>query len=309
MEISAVVVSYNSENFLPRNLDSLQCQKLPCKEIVVVDNHSQDGSAAVVDRFPDVLHIRLDRNSGYGAAANLGILRCTSDIIVVANADTFFPPEFNSQVDRFFRQRRDIDIVAPLLLRFDGQTVDSAGQTRSLSLYPREIGFNRKLDIASLHEQSCFSACGAVTVFSRAALERLRMADEFYDEDFFMFWEDFDLGWRASAKGLEIRFTPEIQAFHFRSGTMKKSPLSRFSLALCRSPELKYHLVKNRYLTLIKNFRWRRFGWAIPFIIGKDLVWVGALTLSAPVIIIRLLKSGRIFKRATIKRKALRRHE
>jgi hypothetical protein len=83
----------------------------------------------------------------------------------------------------------------------------------------------------------------------------------------------------------------------------------RLFLSLSRPPAIKYHLVLNRYLTLIKNFRLKRFWWTIPFVFAKDLVWVGLLTLSAPKIIIKLLKSTKYLHGAYRKRKLIKDHE
>ena len=154
-----------------------------------------------------------------------------------------------------------------------------------------------------------FRSCGAATVFSSRALEKLKIGDEYYDEDFFMFWEDFDIGWRARLLGLKTFFTPHAVAYHFRSATLKKSWWSRFSLALARPASLRFHLVKNRYLTLIKNFRFDEFWWALPFVIGKDLLWVCALTIRSPKIIIAMIRSRSVFKRALKKRAKIKKHE
>jgi GT2 family glycosyltransferase len=148
--------------------------------------------------------------------------------------------------------------------------------------------------------------CGAATVFNQRALEQLKIDSEYYDEDFFMFWEDFDIGWRGNLLGLKILFYPGAVVYHYRSGTLKKNFFSRFSLALARPSFIKYHLIKNRYLTLIKNFRFKKNYWSIPFIFLKDIVWVTLLTISSPKIIIPLMKSGKYIKRAIRKRRQIR---
>jgi GT2 family glycosyltransferase len=175
-----------------------------------------------------------------------------------------------------------------------------------LALYPSEIGFNRHIDHIPVEERPVFSVCGAAAVFSRQALEQLKINDEYYDEDFFIFWEDFDIGWRAHLLGLETLFYPKAVVYHYRSGTLKKNFLSRFSLALARPAAIKYHLVKNRYLTLIKNFQFKPNVKSIPFIFFKDIIWVTLLTFASPKIIIPLMKSGKYIKRAFKKRKQLR---
>lgn len=309
MDISAVVVSFNSEKFLEQNLSSLFRQTVAFKQVIVVDNGSSDDSAGIIGKFPRLQKIISVTNRGYAAAANLGIASANADLVLIANADIYLADDFNQQVLRFFAEHPQTSMLAPLLLRFDRLTIDSAGQTYSLALHPREIGFNKKFDRARLCEREVFSVCGAATVFSRRDLEKLKIGAEYYDEDFFMFWEDFDIGWRAKLLGLKAFFVPQAVAYHFRSGTLKKTWLSRFSLAMSRPAELRYHLLKNRYLTLIKNFRFARFWWTLPFILGKDLLWTCALTIGAPKIIIAVAHSGDIFKRSLQKRRQIQGHE
>ncbi|HSQ34789.1 MAG TPA: glycosyltransferase family 2 protein [Candidatus Binatia bacterium] len=309
MDISAVVVSFNSGKFLAQNLDSLFRQTPAFKQVIVVDNRSGDDSAAVIASYPGAVKIISESNLGYAAAANLGIRRSDADLVLVANADIYLADDFNRQVIGVFTTRPQTAMLSPLLLRFDRRTIDSAGQAYSLALHPREIGFNQKMDRVALRAGEVFSVCGAATVFSRSGLEKLKLGAEYYDEDFFMFWEDFDIGWRANLLGLKVFFAPQAVAYHFRSGTLKKTWLARFSLALSRPAPLRFHLVKNRYLTLIKNFRLARFWWALPFILIKDLLWVCALTITAPKIIIAMPGARASFRRAFKKRRQLQRHE
>jgi len=306
VNISVVIVSYNSEKFLERNLQSLVSQTVKFKQIVVVDNHSTDNSLRVIEVFKnDVDIIKLSFNSGYAKAANLGIKNTDSHLLLVANSDIILEENFNAAVLEKFQENKDIAILSPLILRFDRKTVDSAGQACSLALYPSEIGFNRDIDHTPVEERPVFSVCGAASVFSRQALERLKINDEYYDEDFFIFWEDFDIGWRAHLLGLKTVFYPKAVVYHYRSGTLKQNFLSRFSLALARPAAIKYHLVKNRYLTLIKNFRFKQNFKSIPFVFFKDIIWVNLLTFGSPKIIIPLMKSGKYIKKAFKKRKQL----
>lgn len=290
-------------------MDSCFNQSQSFEQVCLVDNDSRDQSLSLLANYPQVKILAQEMNKGYAAGANLGIRQVlSSDLILVANSDIFLDRDFNTRVlERF--QNSDIDILAPLILRFDQKTVDSAGQTYSWALYPREIGFNQPIHSNFLKERSCFSACGAATVFRTQALQKLKIGEDFYDEEFFTFWEDFDLGWRASLLGLRLIFCPQVKVFHFRSGTLKRSFVSRFSLSLARSPEIKFHLIKNRYLTLIKNFRWNQFWWTIPWMILRDILWVGLLTISAPKIIIPLVKSGKYLKSALKKRSIIQQHE
>jgi GT2 family glycosyltransferase len=309
VDISAVVVSFDSEKFLEQGIPSLLGQSVPFRRVIIVDNASRDGSRAVIGRFGGVEPLFLPENVGYAAAANRGIAMTVSGLVLVANADVQLHPDFNRQVLEFFTAHPQAGMLSPLLLRFDRRTIDSAGQGRSLGLHPVERGYGRPAARTALAEGEVFSVCGAATVFSRTALERLQVGDEYYDEDFFMFWEDFDIGWRANLLGVKVFFTPKAVAYHFRGATLPRSRWSRVSLALARPAALRYHLVKNRYLTLIKNFRLGRDGWALPFALARDLLWVGALTMRSPQIIIALARSGAVFRRAWEKRGIVKDHE
>lgn len=309
MDISAVIVSFQAEAYLSRCLESLAGQSVPFHRVVVVDNASRDASLRLIAAFPGAEAMLLEENQGYAAAANLGIDRAGGDLVLVANADVRLDADFNRRALEFFARRREAALLSPLILRFDARTVDSAGQERSWALHPRETGFGRPLARMRLEEKRVFSVCGAATVFSREALERLKTGGEYYDRDYFMFWEDFDIGWRANLLGLQAWFCPAVVAYHFRSATLARSLASRFSLALARPAPLRFHLVKNRWLTLIKNFRLRRDWRSLPAIAFWDLLWIGALTIRSPKIIIALAHAGPAFRRAREKRKWLRDHE
>jgi len=309
LSISIVIVSYNSERFLKKNLDSLINQKRKFKKIVVVDNNSSDNSVNIIKSFKDVRIISLSKNSGYSAAVNMGIERSGSDIVVIANPDVYFAPDFAALTVEKFKNNEKLDILSPLILRFEEGIVDSAGQYKSLSLFPVEKGFGRELKKIKIEETEIFSVCGAVTVFKRESLQKLIIGKEYYDESFFLFWEDFDIGWRANLFKMKIKFFPDIVAYHYRSGTMKKNFITKLSFSLGRPSEIKFHLIKNRYMTLIKNFRLKEDWFHIPFILIKDIVWVGMLTLSSPKIIIKFYKFPFFFRESYKKRKIIKENE
>jgi GT2 family glycosyltransferase len=313
LNISIVIISYNSARFLKDNLDSLIHQTVKFKHIVVVDNLSSDNSLEIINSYReagDVEVLALQENTGYAAAANTGIRLILSDpdstLVLVANSDIILEPDFNARVLEKSEADPSIGMLSPLILRFDRNTVDSAGQECSRTLHPQEVGFNRPRSDVEIREKPVFSVCGAATVFSRKALELLQCDGQYYDEDFFMFWEDFDIGWRARHLGIKTLFYPPAVVYHYRSGTLKRNFLSRFSLALGRSSLIKYHLIKNRYLTLIKNFRFKQNFTTIPFVFLKDIIWVSLLTISSPKIIIPLMKSFKYIRRGLKKRNQLK---
>ncbi len=305
MTISIVIISYNSEKFICDCLDSALNQTVIFDKIIVIDNNSIDNTVELIGKYKSINLIKIKYNSGYSKAANIGIAANNSDYCVIANSDIILKDDFVEKTKEYFKNNDKIDILSPLMLRFNKETIDSAGQDYSISLYPKEIGYNKKIDELELKERKIFSVCGAATVFKSSSLENLKVDDEYYDEEFFMFWEDFDIGWRANILGMNIVFFPEIIVYHYRSGTLKRNILSKISLSLGRESYIKYHLIKNRYLTLIKNFDFKKYWYHIPFIIVKDIIWVGMLTISSPKIIIKIIMSSKLIGSAYKKRRMI----
>jgi len=302
LSISIIIICYNSERFIKNCIDSLIAQTVQFGSIIVVDNNSKDNTRSICKQFKQVDLIPLDYNSGYSKAANIGIDKVNSDLYLISNADTKYDKNFVKNTVSYFTDNKNVDLLSPLMLRFDQETVDSAGQTYSLAFHPKEIGYNRKRKDLVLNTGKIFSVCGAASVFSHEALRKLKLGTEYYDEDFFMFWEDFDIGWRANLMGMNTVFNPDSIVYHYRSGTLKKNILSKIALSLGRSSNIKFHLIKNRYLTLIKNFNLKKYWLHIPFIILKDIIWVIILTISSPKIIINILTMKNLCLKAYKKR-------
>ncbi|MFQ6616939.1 MAG: glycosyltransferase, partial [Fidelibacterota bacterium] len=88
--VSVVVVNYNVKDYLSNCLVSLlEAEGKERMEVVVVDNHSFDGSAAMLkSQFPSVTVIENDRNVGFARAVNQGVQRCSGAYILILNPDT-----------------------------------------------------------------------------------------------------------------------------------------------------------------------------------------------------------------------------
>ena len=302
---SIVAVVYNGVPFLEPLLNSLAAQTLPPDELIVVDNLSTDGSRELLPGlltslpFPTRLLFE-NCNRGYCGAANRGLRQAPGEFVLLLNQDTRLDKEFCREALKGFTGTSRVGMVSGRILRFDETTVDSLGQYLSRSLYPKERGYNTPWRSIQEEEREIFSVCGAVAFYRRAMLQEVAFQGEYLDEDFFMFFDDIDLGWRAQRRGWKARYAPEAIAFHSRSGTL--SPGRKVGLFFRRPLELRYHLVKNRYLTLLKNASWREVIKALPFLLLRDLPLLFTL-LSHPSQGWRLWKERSLFKRALLKRR------
>jgi GT2 family glycosyltransferase len=330
--VSAVVVSWNCEVFLDACLTSLFAQTggFPL-EVVVVDNGSTDGSIPLVrERHPRATLVELGENRGFCAANNAGLAVAGGEHVLFANADLVLESDFVAAALGAFARDERIGLVGGKLLRFDRRTVDSAGQfmTRSRRVVERDYGLpdGPRTRAAGY----VFSICGAALVCRRDMIEDISVGGEFFDESYFAFSEDLDIGWRARLAGWRAWYEPSAVAYHYRGGSerggtvhprrqdpdpARRGPAAERGVSLHaaaerrapalvrRSSALRFHILKNRWLTLIKNDDVRSILRDLPFILMRDLAMLGATLVLSPRILVRLLGSGRLVRGALGRRR------
>lgn len=129
--VFVIIVSYNSEQWLQKNLQSLKNSIYPVKTIVV-DNNSSDGSIAIIKLFPEVQLILSGKNLGFGAANNIAIkeaLSQSADYVFLLNQDTWVFPETIGNLVKVAEANRDYGIVSPMHFSGDGITLDKNFET------------------------------------------------------------------------------------------------------------------------------------------------------------------------------------
>lgn len=307
--VSVVMVTLNSERFISDCLDSLANQTHAPLEIFVVDNGSSDRTVAIVrEKYPRVEVIPLGENTGFCHANNAGYSRCRGEIVLFANPDTILEPDYIQEALASFKLDPKIGMVSGKLLRFDHVTIDSAGQILTISRKIQDRGYGRKDTGQFELPARVDSVCGAMALYRRDMIEQIRVDGELFDEDFFAFWEDMDVGWRARRFGWQARYTPRAVARHFRGGSQDRhTPWTNWVRMSGRSAELKYHIVKNRWLMLIKNESLAGYLVRLPFILARDAALLAYLLFSAPSAFLRLGFAPGCFLRAWRKRLKIRR--
>lgn len=294
--VAVVIVSWNSAEFLPDCLDSLERLERPPAEVVVVDNGSTDESAELVaGRSERFRLIRAGENLGFCAANNVGIRETRSPFVLALNPDTRLDPRFLEELLPAFEQP-SVGIATGKLLRFDGVTIDSAGQELGRSRQPKDRGYGQADDGRYDRDAEVFGACGAAALYRRTMLESIADPGEcYFDESFFAFVEDLDLAWRARRRGFRAVYRYRAIGFHARGGSASGPPWMRSVAAMLgRSPEIRFHVAKNRYLTILRNDTRRAYIANLPFIWGRDLATL-ALLLGSPTVLLRLWRSRSIF--------------
>jgi hypothetical protein len=305
LPVAVVIVSWNCSGYLEDCLTSLRGLARPPQEIVVVDNGSRDGSPDIVrEGFPEARLIEAGENLGFCRANNLGIGETRAPFVLVLNPDTRLRPRFLEELLPAFDDPR-VGIAAGKLLRFDERTLDSCGQMLARSRQPVDRGYGEADRGQYDADAEVFGACGAAALYRRAMLESIADPGEaYFDEAFFAFYEDLDLAWRARRAGWKSVYRYRAVGLHARGGTSRRRGLlTRLAAMLGRSPEIRYHIVKNRYLTILRNDTMGAYARRLPFIWGRDIATFVLLLASSPGVLWHLWRDRGVCAAARAKRR------
>jgi len=250
--ISIIIVNYNTRSLVLHCLRSIAAQSGRDYEIIVVDNHSVDGSPqAIRDEFPEAVLIENDQNLGYARAVNRGLGKSVGEFVLILNSDIELKPEAAQKSLEFMRKQPDAGIMGCTLLNADGTLQPSCEGFPTLWNVFCESFFLDKLFPTSrifggLH-MTYFNydrvakvdrVMGAFLMVRRKALDDFGLMDE----RFFFYSEEVDWCYRAWQKGWPVYFFPGTQAVHYGGGSA--DPVS---------PALFVERHKNRHLFYKKN--------------------------------------------------------
>ena len=239
--ISVIIANLNGEKYLADCLQSLAEQTFRDFEVIVVDNGSTDNSLALLKKdFPWVKVISLEKNTGFAQGNNIGFGASSYEYVATLNNDTIVDRGWLQALYEAAETDRNIGMVASkIFLGREGREIDSAG----MLIYPdgmtrqRGHGEEDNGQFDGTREVLFPSAC--------AALYRNDMLKEigYFDEDFFSYCEDADLGLRARLAGWKAVFAPAATVMHLYSRTS-----GRYSAFKA------YHVERNHFWVLLKDF-------------------------------------------------------
>lgn len=232
--ISIIVVTWNSADVVLGCLGSV-AEHPPARpwEVIVVDNGSADGTAAVVRaRFPAALVIANRRNRGLAAANNQGLAAAAGDRLLICNPDVVFRPGSIDALSAVLDRRAGAGWVVPRLLYPDGQVQTSAGDLPTLAqaVLGRQADRRRRRGSPSgfwwdgwPHDSERMIGRGheACYLVRREAVVDVGPQDEGYVLD----WEGFDWTDRFRRSGWEIWFTPDAEVVHLGGASIRQVPV------------------------------------------------------------------------------------
>jgi len=275
ISVSIVIVTSGSRDYLRYCLDSVKTQSYPDCEIIVIDNSLNPSlSDNIRSSYPSIKVCSNQQNLYYGISQNLGIGMSCGEFILCLNDDVVLDENFICQGLKGFLIKDNVGMVSGKILRPDGLTLDSTGLFLSLGYSARERGYG-KIDTGRFEKPGfIFGVSGSVAFYRRKMLEDIKEGQNYFDPRFCMFYEDLDVSWRANRRGWKTYYAPLAKAFHVRGGSLRQGGgLDKSFARRYISDELHGELIKNRYLTILKN--------AKPFILFLHLIPIWLYDLCA----------------------------
>lgn len=240
--VAVIIVNWNGMPQLPACLLALSRQDYPDVEVIVVDNGSQDGSAAfIAANYPTTRILQNRTNTGFAAACNQGIQATDAEFVALLNNDTVVHPGWvGAMVAHMADPGVGMCACKLLLMTHGSQMIDALGVAVDRLGYAWGIAGGQPDD--PTHSPPMAQLLGPS---GGAGLYRRRMLAELdgFDADFFAYLEDVDLAWRAQWAGWRCAYAPDAIVYHLHSATSTRIPGLKSRL-----------LARNRIWMIAKNY-------------------------------------------------------
>ena len=237
-KVSVIIISYNVRSYLAHAIDAILKSNYENLEIIVVDNHSYDGTCDYLkENYQDIksLHvISNNENVGFGRAVNQASEFATGEYMMVLNPDTIIEENTISTLVEYLEKNNNVGIVGPKILNADG-TLQLACKrsfpTIKVAL-PKLLGLDRVfpnsrwagkynltyLDPEKIHKVDAIS--GSCMLIRSKIFKEING----FDEKFFMFGEDLDLCKRIWESDHEIHYMPGTKIIHYKGESVRAAP-------------------------------------------------------------------------------------
>ena len=241
MTVVVLVVNWNAGPLLGRCLESLATQSRPPDRIIVVDNASSDDSLGLAAPYLGGAEvIRLNENVGFARANNLAARAAgEADALVLLNPDAFPEPGWLAAlVDAAGRFPEFAAFASQMRLDAKPERLDGAGDSYHVSGRAWRNGHNALAASWPAGEYEVFAPCAAAALYRRAAFDEIGG----FDESYFCYFEDVDLGFRLRLRGYRSLYVPSSVVRHVSS-----------ALSGYRSDFAVYHGERNSVWTFVKD--------------------------------------------------------
>lgn len=224
-------------------LDSLRDIDFPRDqfEVIVVDNGSIDGSRELLrDRYPSVRVIENDENLGYARANNQAAAASLAKYMAFLNNDTRVDRRWLTELVAALDSRSSVAAVGSLILNWRGRKIDFATSAMSPFGEGFQVGFRRPVREAPRDPQERLFVNGAGMLVRR----ELFIDVGGFDERYFAYYEDVDLGWRLWVLGWEVMLIPSSRVYHRHNASQRSLDRGKLEVLFAR----------NALMSVVKNY-------------------------------------------------------
>ena len=244
--VSLITINYNGKDFLAPLLDSIRRQDFSSMdlEVILVDNGSTDGSLDLIrEHYPEVRVIANADNLGFAKANNQAAEVARGHYLALINNDMRLEPDWLTRMVAYLDAApSDLICASSKIVNWDGTLIDFMGGTVAFNGMGFQTNFRAPVTAPASQDypKELLFACGGAMLITR----EVYLEAGGFDEDYFAYFEDIDLGWRLWVLGYRVGFCGEAVAYHRFNGTSKKFGWHK-KLVLFE---------RNSLYTLIKNY-------------------------------------------------------
>lgn len=234
MDVSIIIVNYNTKDLLKQTIDSVIATTNEIDyEIIVVDNASKDRSTELIkNNYKDVILIENKENLGFSKANNIGINVSTGKYILLLNSDTVVLDDAIKECFRYMEMNLDIGALGCKVVLKDGK-LDHACKRgfptpeaslfymfRLHKIFPKSKNFG-KYTMSYVDEDEVSevdSLMGAFMMVRKSVIDEIGLLDE----EFFMYGEDIDWCFRIKEAGYKMVYYPKVKIIHYKGASSNK---------------------------------------------------------------------------------------
>jgi GT2 family glycosyltransferase len=280
-KVIVVIPNWNGAKDLPGAIDSVLAQSLKDIQVVIVDNGSTDDSRKVIEEYQEkdrrVRSFFRDSNYGYTGGVNPGIdIALAEDAIYVApfNNDAVADKDWLKHLADFLDKHPKYGIAACTILHADGKTIDSTADQYTIWGIPFPRGRDELASGRYDQDTDIFGASGGASMYRVNMLKEIGI----FDQDFFAYYEDIDLSFRAQLAGWKVSFVPESVVYHEQGKTSTRLA-NREAGDRAANPFTTKQYMKNLPYILVKDMPAGLLWKVLPrFVLAYTLFFIRAFT-------------------------------
>jgi GT2 family glycosyltransferase len=241
--ISVIVLNYNGLRYMQDCFASLNQLDYPSDrvELVLADNASTDGSVDYVrEHFPQVRIMQFDKNYGISITLNRATEQVGSEYVAFLNSDMKVRPHWLTGLVEALDDEPGVVCSSSKILNWDGNLMDFGGTIMRFTGQGRANGYHDP-DLTAYDDlRYILAPCSGAMLIERQTFLDVGA----FDENFSIYFDDIDLGWRLWILGYKVVYAPGSLCNHVHFGTLSQQPPARIT----------YLYERNALFTIIKNY-------------------------------------------------------